>query len=219
MKVGESFFPWRDDQHLRSPVSLALIGAGLSGGPISPMVWPSADLPAGEIALIAEQTAASDSGLFETLTRHGSATFPIILCFRPAATMPQRRKEIIAQAISSLRGSHVEEIVVSADLHRWPELSGLLSELRVLPLPVNLVPAGPLSELFKLSSHTIGETVTIELQRGPRTLSQHILKRTFDNFIALAALISFLPVFLVAAIAIKLEFAGGCHFPAAAARI
>src|SRR4029077_1037450 len=88
-----------------------------------------------KIALIAEQTAASDSGLLETLTRHGlQLAHHFVL--PTSRNDSQRRKEIIAQAISSLRGSHVEEIVVSADLHRWPELSSLLSELRVLPLPV-----------------------------------------------------------------------------------
>ncbi len=69
-----------------------------------------------------------------------------------------------------MRGSNIEEIVVGANLDNWSELNGLLNELRVLPLPVNLVPIGPMSDLFKLSSHTIGDAVTIELQRGPRTL-------------------------------------------------
>ena len=74
----------------------------------------------------------------------------------------------------------MEEIVVSFHLDHWPTLNGLLAELRVLPLPVNLVPVGPTSELFKLSSHTIGETVTIELQHGPRTLAQRFVKRVID---------------------------------------
>jgi Undecaprenyl-phosphate glucose phosphotransferase len=163
------------------------------------------------IALIAEQSAAVDSGILETLTRHGLQLAQYFVL--PADSDDSwRRKEVIAQAIASLRGSNVEEIVISADLDHWPEVNGLLSELRVLPLPVNLVPAGPLSDLFKLSSHTIGETVTIELQHGPRTLSQRLIKRAADIVLASAALLAFLPLLLVSAIAIKLDSRGPIIF-------
>ena len=122
------------------------------------------------------------------------------------------QQKIIAQAISSLRGSDVEEVVVAADLEHWPDLSVLLSELRVLPLPVNLVPAGPMSELFKLPSHTIGETVTIELQRGPRTLFERAAKRVSDLVIASIALVALMPLFLMTAVAIKLDSPGPIIF-------
>ena len=163
------------------------------------------------IALIAEQSAAVSSGVLETLTRHGlQLAHHFVLPTGPKES--RQRKDVIAQAIASLRGSNVEEIVISAELDHWPEIKGLLSELRVLPLPVNFVPAGSLSELFKLSSHTIGETVTIELQHGPRTLSQRLVKRTADTALALVALLSFLPILLVAALAIKLNSPGPVIF-------
>ena len=82
----------------------------------------------------------------------------------------------------------------------------------MLPLPVSLVPVGPISELFKLSSYRIGDTVTIALQQGPRTLSQRFVKRVFDIVFALAALTAFLPLFLIAAIAIKLDSPGPVLF-------
>jgi putative colanic acid biosynthesis UDP-glucose lipid carrier transferase len=85
-------------------------------------------------------------------------------------------------------------------------------DLRVLPMPVNLIPVGPLSELFKLSSHTIGETVTIELQRGPRTLLELAAKRAIDIVIAATALVMFMPLFVVTAITIRLESPGPVLF-------
>lgn len=163
------------------------------------------------IALIAEQTAAADSDVTETLTRHGLqlAQNFVLPTNRGDA---KRRKEVIKHAVSSIRGSNVEEIVISADLDRWPEVRGILSELRVLPLPINLMPVGSISELFKLSSHTIGDTVTIELQRGPRTLSQRFVKRIADIVIASIALVSFAPLLMLAAIAIKLDSPGPIIF-------
>lgn len=79
--------------------------------------------------------------------------------------MPRRREEVIAQAIASLRGSNAEE-VINADLDHWTEVKGLLSELSA---------TGPLSGLSKLSSHTIGKTVTSELQHGPRPSGEKLL--------------------------------------------
>ncbi len=163
------------------------------------------------IALIAEQNAAVSSGVLETLTRHGlQLAHHFVLPTGPHEA--RQRKDVIEQAIASLRGSNVEEIVISAELGHWAEIKVLLSELRVLPLPVNLVPAGSLSELFKFSSHTIGETVTIELQHGPRTLPQRLVKRAADTGLAFVALLSFLPILLVAAIAIKLDSPGPVIF-------
>src|SRR5664280_3792535 len=84
--------------------------------------------------------------------------------------------------------------------------------IRDSPLPVNLVPVGPISELFKLSSHTIGDTVTIELQRGPRTLLERSVRRGVDLVVAGTALILLLPLFLVTAVAIKLDSPGPIIF-------
>jgi Undecaprenyl-phosphate glucose phosphotransferase len=164
-----------------------------------------------KIVLIAEQTSADGSGLFEALMRHGlQPAHQFILSTDPSDKL--LRKEIIAQAISSIRGSNIEEVIVSANLEHWPELDGLLAELRVLPLPVNLIPTGQISDLFRLSSHTIGDTVTIELQRGPRTLTERAAKRSFDLVVAASALVALLPVFLIAAIAVKLDSAGPVIF-------
>ena len=84
----------------------------------------------------------------------------------------------------------------------------------MLPVPVNLVPVGPTSDLFHLPSHTIGDTVTVELQRGPRTLFERAVKRTIDIVVAGTALLLLIPLFVMTVIAIKLEFAGTCDFPA-----
>jgi putative colanic acid biosynthesis UDP-glucose lipid carrier transferase len=87
-----------------------------------------------------------------------------------------------------------------------------LSQLRVLPIPVNLVPRGPISELLTAQSHMIGDTVSIELQRGPRTLGDRAIKMFMDIVIASAALVILGPLLLMTAIAIKLDSAGPVLF-------
>ena len=101
---------------------------------------------------------------------------------------------------------------MGANLDHWSNLKELLSELRVLPVPVNLVPVGPASDLFQLPSHTIGDTVTVELQRGPRTIFERAVKRTIDIVVAGTALLLLIPLFLMTAIAIKLDSPGPVIF-------
>ncbi len=82
----------------------------------------------------------------------------------------------------------------------------------MLPIPVNLVPVGPSSDLFQLPSHTIGDTVTVELQRGPRTLFDRATKRVLDMIFSASALALLIPLFIMTAIAIKLDSPGPVIF-------
>jgi putative colanic acid biosynthesis UDP-glucose lipid carrier transferase len=162
-----------------------------------------------EVMLIEEHSA--DPGLLKAFARHGmqlSDHFVLPI----GQNDVQRRKDVIAKVISAARGSDIKEIVVSANLERWSELKGLLSELRVLPIPVNLMPRGPISELLTAQSHTIGDTISIELQRGPRTLGDRAIKRFLDIVIASTALVLLGPLLLMTAVAIKLDSTGPVMF-------
>ena len=164
-----------------------------------------------KIALITDQNAAANSDLANALSRHGLQLAHHFILPAPSKGK-QNRNDIIGDAISAIRGSDIEEVVVSANLTHWRELSGLLTRLRVLPIPVNLVPVGPASELFNLPSHSIGDTVTIELQRGPRTLFERAVKRVIDVVIAGTALVCLLPLLILTAIAIKMDSPGPILF-------
>jgi Undecaprenyl-phosphate glucose phosphotransferase len=164
-----------------------------------------------EVMLIEQQSSGVGSGLLDSLSRQGlTPSYHFVL--PPDPSDLQSQKDVIAQAISSARGSKVEEIIVSAGLDKWSELRGLLSQLRVLPIPVSLVPVGPISDLFKVPSHMIGTTLTIELQRGPRTLFERCVKTAFDLIVATTALILLIPLFLMTAVAIKLDSPGPIIF-------
>jgi Undecaprenyl-phosphate glucose phosphotransferase len=164
-----------------------------------------------KIAVIEEQLSTDNAQLVETLNRHGlEPAFHFVL---PSYLNDERRREeVIDKFISSIHGSNIEEIIVATGLEHWSDLSSLLAKLRVLPLPVNLIPMGPLSELFNLSSHSIGDTTTVELQHGPRTLTERAIKRVSDILVASAALVVFIPLLLITAIAIKLDSPGPIIF-------
>src|SRR5262249_654890 len=105
-----------------------------------------------KVVLITDHRQAGGAGLPQVLTSLGFSLehhFPL----PPAAQGSRKRKETIARAITTVRGSEIEEIVVAADLNDWPELRGLLAELRILPFPVNLIPVGAVSDIFKQPCH------------------------------------------------------------------
>lgn len=164
-----------------------------------------------KVVLITDDRQAADSGLPHTLTSLG---FRLERHFTlPPPELGHRAREaVISKAIASVRGSEVEEIVVGADLDRWPELRSLIAELRILPFPVNLVPIGAASEIFRQPSHELGNAVCIEMQRGPLTQFECAAKRLLDIVFAGAGLIVLMPLLAIVAIAIKLDSAGPVLF-------
>jgi Undecaprenyl-phosphate glucose phosphotransferase len=84
--------------------------------------------------------------------------------------------------------------------------------LRVLPLPVTLVPFGTLAQLFHRSRYDIGDTVAIELQRAALSPGEQALKRAIDIVFSSIGLIVLSPILLGAAIAIRLDSSGPALF-------
>ena len=161
--------------------------------------------------LITDHLPTAEPGVLRVLTRHG---FRVERHFAlpPPDAEPEKRQEAIARAIAYMRGSDVQEIMVGTDLDRWPELRRLITELRILPLPVNLIPVGPLAEIFNRPSYEIGNSICIELQRGPLTSFERAAKRLMDIVFASAGLLLLLPLLLITAVAIKLDSPGPVLF-------
>ena len=124
----------------------------------------------------------------------------------------RRLDETIGEIIKYVRETEVEEVVLSADLKYWPEIGKVLSKLRVLPLPVNLIPIGATSQLFKRPSHAIGDAVCIELHRRPLDTFERFVKRAFDIAFAATGLLLLLPLLIITAAAIKLDSSGPILF-------
>jgi exopolysaccharide biosynthesis polyprenyl glycosylphosphotransferase len=111
-----------------------------------------------------------------------------------------------------LRGSDIEEVIVGADVQHWVDLKTLLSGLRVLPLPVSLMPVGLASDVLSHPRHAMGDSVCIELQRGPLDAYERGLKRCIDILAAAAAFVALSPVLAVTALLVRLDSAGPVFF-------
>ena len=163
------------------------------------------------IVLITDHSQLGDASLTQTLTGLGFCVERHFILPPPGADSGHRER-VTAGVIEHIRGSDVEEIIVGADPNRWSELCTLVAELRVLPFPVNFVPVGAASEIFRRPSRELGDAICVELQRGPLTAVEHAAKRCIDVVFAGITLIALLPLLATVAVAIKLDSPGPILF-------
>jgi len=144
----------------------------------------------------------------DNLTRHG---YRAVAHFHIPPGEPYA-DEVIDNVISICRTSDIEEIMLFVDPERMSNIRWVARRLRVLPLPVTLVPFGTLAQLFQRSRNDIGDTVAIELQRAALSPAEQAVKRGIDIILSLVGLICLAPILLAAAIAIRLDSPGPALF-------
>jgi putative colanic acid biosynthesis UDP-glucose lipid carrier transferase len=163
------------------------------------------------IVLITDHSQLGDPSLTQMLTGLGFYVQGHFILPPPGAGSGHR-ETLTARVIEHIRGSEVEEIIVGADPNRWSDLRALVADLRVLPFPVNFVPVGAASEIFRRPSRELGSAICVELQRGPLTAIEHVAKRCTDVLFAGIALFVLLPLLATVAVAIKLDSPGPILF-------
>jgi len=145
--------------------------------------------------------------IIQDLTRHG---FEIQRSFQFGGDATQ--EAVIQQGIAFATGSDVEEIFLSADLQRWTDIQDLVRQLRVLPLPLTVLPDERTSTLFQRPSRQFGRLVGVEFQRPPLTVSVRALKRLLDIVCAVGAIIALAPMFVIVTLAVKADSPGPAMF-------
>ncbi len=119
---------------------------------------------------------------------------------------------VIDNVISLCRTSDIAEVLLFVDPERMTYLRSIAKRLRVLPLPVTLVPFGALAQLFQRAHSDIGDTVAIEIQRAALSPTEQMVKRFVDIVVAVTALIILAPLMISVAISIKLDSKGPIFF-------
>src|SRR5271168_279381 len=144
----------------------------------------------------------------ENLTRHGYhavANFHI-------SDGEAGAGDVIDSIISLCRTSDIQEVMLFVDPEHMSNVRWIARRLRVLPLPVTLVPFGTLALLFQRARYDIGDTVAIELQRAALSPTEQAAKRAIDIILSLLALVVLSPILLAAALAIRLGSPGPALF-------
>ena len=142
------------------------------------------------------------------LRRHGYVTMGE---FTMSSSVPQS-KATLERVVSFVRGSEIEEIFLVVKDAYAETVRSVLEHLRVLPLPVTLLPDNSLGEIIRHPWYELGRSVAVEIQRPPMMLADRVLKRTIDIVLASIVLVLWSPLLALVAIAIKLDSPGPIIF-------
>ncbi|WP_024513161.1 undecaprenyl-phosphate glucose phosphotransferase [Bradyrhizobium sp. ARR65] len=164
-----------------------------------------------KIVLIADRDHAYEPVLVHTLASIGFSVTANFALPHPGMSSSVRTR-LAANVIEHIRGSDIEGVVMAADAARWSELREIAAELRVLPFPITFVPVGGISEIFHRPCRDLGDTVCLELQRGPLSAVEHAAKRCVDMIVAGLVLVLMSPFLALVAVAIKLDSPGPILF-------
>ena len=115
-------------------------------------------------------------------------------------------------ALRRVREMSAEEIALALPWSHTAEVELLLERLRVVPLPVRLLPDCAMSTILRRQSSTAPRAYLVEVQRSPLTGLERLAKRLMDVTIAVTSLILLSPLMLLAAAAVKLESKGPVIF-------
>ncbi|MGY4291900.1 Undecaprenyl-phosphate glucose phosphotransferase [Bradyrhizobium sp. LM2.7] len=182
--------------------------------------WTARALATGALAnsravLIAEFGLPAASNSMMDLAQHGyrlmrimeiSSTdiaSPLLL-----STIAPRFEELIAYA----RENRIEHIFLLISWSRQHAIDSILDALKILPVPVHLVPDAHAARFLRSPLQSTGNTFTAELRRAPLSWKERALKCTLDLAGTGLALIVFAPVMLVTAILIKATSKGPVFF-------
>ena len=168
------------------------------------------------VVLIGESDEIDTSEGLHRLRRCGYRpveTFPVLRTdFEAHDGMSPRLRSMLDQVIRTAQSGRVEEILLAI---RWDQrrlVESIVTELRVVPIPIRLAPDRTIAGLLHKPRTEIGSTWVVDLHRGPLTWSECAVKRAFDITFSSLALVMLAPTMLVAAIMIKLDSRGPIFF-------
>jgi len=137
--------------------------------------------------------------------------------FRADSSVPSRPGAVqvlpdARQLVANCRPLRADDIVILTSETHVPAALTLASALSELPVDVHVVPVGAV-DLMAVSRITqFGNMVTMRIFQCPLTPFNRAIKRAFDIAAAIAGLIMVSPLFVIVAIAIKLDSPGPVFF-------
>jgi Undecaprenyl-phosphate glucose phosphotransferase len=118
----------------------------------------------------------------------------------------------LERALNVARDLGVDEIVLALPWNDTRKLELVRDQLRISPLPVQLLPDRRIRSLAENPSFRLRKSLSIEIQRGPLSRMEQLSKRLVDIAGASIGLIILAPLMVMSAIAIKVDSPGPVFF-------
>ncbi|QPF88082.1 undecaprenyl-phosphate glucose phosphotransferase [Bradyrhizobium genosp. L] len=156
-----------------------------------------------QVVVIAEFGLPASSAALMDLCQHGYRVMHTLEIRGKELASPLLMSQINAQfeeLIAFTREHRIEHVFLLMDWSRQHAINSILDALKILPIPVHLVPDANVSRFLSYPLANTGNTWTAELRRAPLSWKERALKRLLDIVGASVALIVFGPIMLVAAL-------------------
>jgi undecaprenyl-phosphate galactose phosphotransferase/putative colanic acid biosynthesis UDP-glucose lipid carrier transferase len=129
---------------------------------------------------------------------------------------PLRRSSTDTRVMNSVadyvRRHDCRELLLALPWNDVGRIEFVRDHVKSLPVAARLLPDMQVRSLTHFTSSARRRVLAIEIQRAPLTGTQRLIKRTMDIVLASVALLFFLPVMVLTAIAIKLDSPGPIIF-------
>lgn len=116
------------------------------------------------------------------------------------------------ELMKRMREASAEEIVLALSWSGPRDIEALLDRLRVIPLPVRLLPDCAVSTVLRHQTSMPQRLYMVEVQPAPLSVLDRLTKRLLDIIVAVTSLVVLSPAMIFVAVAIKLESKGPVIF-------
>jgi Undecaprenyl-phosphate glucose phosphotransferase len=123
-----------------------------------------------------------------------------------------RTAATVQQVVRFARDNFLNEIIIAIPWNKTTLIDGIAKELRMLPYPATLVADPVVDRLLTRPLLEFGPARAVELLPAPLTLGQQAMKRALDLTVAAAGLVTLAPLFVLIAVAIRLDSPGPILF-------
>jgi len=119
---------------------------------------------------------------------------------------------VIESVASFVKANNCREILLALPWSDSGRMEFIREHIKALPVAARLLPDMRVRSLSNYASSARQRVLAIEIQRAPLSAAERLVKRLMDVVLAAIALVLFLPVMLLTAIAIKLDSPGPIIF-------
>lgn len=119
---------------------------------------------------------------------------------------------IINSVASFVRSHNCREILLALPWDDTGRIEFIRDQIKILPVAARLLPDARVRSLTNFRSSARQRVMAVELQRAPLSGVQCFVKRTMDVLLGALALVFFLPLMVVTALAIKFDSSGPVIF-------
>jgi Undecaprenyl-phosphate glucose phosphotransferase len=118
----------------------------------------------------------------------------------------------LTSVMEFVRKNDTSEILLALPWHDTVRIDLIREQCKLLPISVRLLPDSQIRSLVNYASSAGQRQLSIEIQRAPLDTAERVVKRAIDVVFAILALVFFLPIMALTAIAIKLDGRGPVIF-------